>query len=265
MNIALITGATSGIGLEITKELLRDNIGVVLVGRNQNKLDNTKQNLIKKFKKAWIETICQELVVDSAAKNILKQVTNLQKKHSNSLEIQYLINNAGFGDFGEFNEMNEEKLHEMLMLNMVTLTELTRAVLPMMKKQNHGRILNVASTAAFLPGPLMTVYYATKAYVLSFSEGLAEELRDSPISVSVLCPGPTKTEFQKTADLQGSRLFKVSTIMSAEEVAGIGYEQMKNKKRIIIPGFSNKMTSIIPRFLPRSIVPWIVKKVQEKG
>ncbi len=263
MKVALITGPTSGIGLELGKNIARDNLGLILIGRNQTKLDDTKKKLSKVYD-VLIETICVDLSVEFGANEIMKQFFVLQKKHKNNLQIQYLINNAGIGDFAEFVNSDASKIHQLMMCNMVTLTELTHAILPIMKTQNFGRIMNVASTAAFLPGPLMSVYYASKAYVLSLSEAISEELRDSPITVTALCPGPTKSGFQKTANLGGSNLFKVSPVMTADEVAGIGYDGMKRKKRIVIPGFYNKATANMPRFLPRSLVTRIMKQLQKK-
>jgi uncharacterized protein len=263
MKVALLTGPTSGIGFELAKNIARDNLGLILVGRNQTKLDDTKKKLAKIYD-IFIETICVDLSEQLAAQEIMKQFTILQKKNKNSLQIQYLINNAGVGDFAEFAKSDSSKIHQLMMCNMVTLTELTREVLPLMKAQKFGRIMNVASTAAFLPGPLMAVYYASKAFVLSFTEALSEELRGSAVTITALCPGPTKSGFQKTANLSGSKLFKVSPIMTADEVAGVGYDGMKRKKRIVIPGFYNKITALTPRILPRGLVTRLVKRIQEK-
>jgi uncharacterized protein len=265
MNIAMVTGGTSGIGFEFAKEILRDKIGLVIIARDEKKLKEAKKNLGKMFQNPWIETICTELSTSESAQVIMDKFAKIQKKSEKKLEIQYLINNAGFGDFAQFSKADPAKINEMMMLNMVTLTNLTRLVLPIMEKQKHGRVLNVASSAGFVPGPFMATYYATKAFVLSLSEALAEEYRGSNITITALCPGPVKTGFQYAADMNESKIMKNAPMMSAEEVVDQGYFGMKQGKRIVVPGLGIKMFVNLPRFLPRSTTTWIIKKMQEKA
>jgi uncharacterized protein len=264
MNIAMITGGTSGIGFEFAKEVLRDKIGLVLIARDEKKLKEAKKSLEKMFQKPWIEIICTELSTSESAKNVMEKFEKIKKKSEKKLEIQYLINNAGFGDFGEFSKANPEKINEMIMLNVIFLTSLTRHILPIMEKQKHGRVLNVASSAGFVPGPLMATYYATKAFVLSLSEALSEEYRGSNITITALCPGPVKTGFQQAAEMDKSKIMKNAPMMSPEEVVDQGYFGMKQGKRIVVPGFGIKLFVNAPRFLPRSTMSWIIKKMQER-
>jgi len=150
-----------------------------------------------------------------------------------------------------------------MQLNMVTLTELTKRLVPGMVKRGRGRVLNVASTAAFMPGPLMAVYYATKAYVLSLSEALNSELQGTGVSVTALCPGPTRTGFQARAQMQSSRLVQ-GKIMDSATVAKIGYRALMAGKPLVIPGFTNQVQAMAPRLLPRSAMPGLVKRAQER-
>ena len=174
--------------------------------------------------------------------------------------IDVLVNNAGFGIYGEFATQSLERNTELIHLNCTTLTQLTHLFLPEMLKNKTGKILNVASVAGFFPGYLMASYYASKAYVLSFSQALGEELRGTGVSVTTLCPGATATNFEKTAGAQTSRLFK-GHIMTAQQVAQEGYRGLMKNKKLIIPGLKNKFLVFIARFLPRGIV---VKKIQGK-
>src|SRR5206468_12638550 len=177
--------------------------------------------------------------------------------------IEVLVNNAGFGLGGEFAETEVTRELEMIQVNIAALTHLTKLFLPAMIRRRSGRILNVASTAAFQPGPLMAVYYATKAYVLSFSEAIADELRDSGVTVTALCPGPTDTGFAVAARLESSRLFNMAKPMSSAAVARVGYEAMKRGKRVVIPGMRNKLLAQSIRVTPRRMVTTFVRKLQE--
>lgn len=152
----------------------------------------------------------------------------------------------------------------MMQLNMITLTRLTKRLLPGMLERRWGRILNVASTAAFMPGPLMTVYYASKAYVLSFSEALNEELRGSGVSVTALCPGPTRTGFQARAQMEDSRLVQGKALLDSATVARAGYVGMLRGTSVVVPGFANKLQTLVPRLLPRTLVPSVVRHAQER-
>jgi hypothetical protein len=182
----------------------------------------------------------------------------------NNIEINILVNNAGFGDYGWFSESDLIKNHEMVQVNIDALTQLTRFFLPDMIKRKEGKILNTASTAAFQPGPLMTVYYATKAYVLSFSEGLAEEVADKGITVTALCPGPTESNFQNNAHLGESKLIKGKKIATSKEVAEFGYHALMKGKRVAVHGTMNRFMAFSTRFAPRKFITKTVKNMQEK-
>lgn len=243
----LITGASGGIGLELTKMFSENEYDLVLVARSKDKLEALSKKL-----KTKATVISLDLSKQDSAEEL---VSELKKR---KLEIDILVNNAGFGSAGEFSEMNEETIIQMMNLNMNTLTILTRKLLPQLIKRK-GKILNVASTAAFQPGPYMTVYYATKAYVLSFSEALNEELKGKVV-VSALCPGATKTGFAKRAGVAGKLIFK--NTMNSQEVALKAYSGLMKEKRIIVTGFKNKVMVCLTKFMPTSIVLKVVKKIQ---
>jgi len=177
--------------------------------------------------------------------------------------VDALVNNAGFGSYGAFAETNLESELGMIQVNVTAVTHLTKLALPGMLQQGHGRIMNVASTAGFQPGPLMAVYYATKAYVISFSEAIANELKGSGVTVTCLCPGATETEFAARADMGTSRLFKLGAMRSAD-VARAGYEAMLQGKTMIIPGLKNRMLAQSVRFTPRKVVTAITRSLQER-
>ena len=181
-----------------------------------------------------------------------------------NIDVDVLINNAGFGNLGKFSESDLKKELEMINVNISALTALTRLFLPEMIAKNHGKILNVASTAAFQPGPMMSVYYATKAYVLSFSEALSEELKGTGVTVTALCPGPTASNFQKTAGIQETKLIKGKRIATSKEVAEFGYDAMMKGKRIAVQGTMNKLMAYGVKFLHRRLVTRTVKKMHEK-
>lgn len=255
---ALITGATSGIGLELANLFAKDGINLALVSRNKTDLEKIKLTFEKLYNIS-VFIYPTDLAKTDAAQQVYETMTN------NGIEIEYLVNNAGFGDYAEFSESDAGKNYDMMMLNMVTLTELTHLFLANMKENKAGKILNVASIAAFQPGPIMAVYYATKAFVLSFSEAISEELKGSGVTVTVLCPGPTTTKFQKEANLGKSKLFKSSLVMDAQIVAQIGYDGMNQEKVIVIPGFSNWLFSILVRFIPRALTRKLIMRIQKEG
>ncbi|WP_058300736.1 SDR family NAD(P)-dependent oxidoreductase [Gorillibacterium timonense] len=250
---ALVTGATSGLGLEFVKLLAKDGYTLVLVARSEEKLKQLQASGL------GVESVIlvKDLSLPHAAKEVFAELVRQQ------IEVDVLINNAGFGLMGAFDELELDQQMEMIQLNIGALTELTRLVLPGMKKRNRGSILNVASMAAFLPGPLMAVYYASKAYVLSFSEALAEELAGSAVTVTTLCPGPTKTQFGAAANAEGSRLFKRA--MSADQVARQGYAAMKTGKRVIITGTLNRLSIFGTKFIPRSAAAKFAKSLAKKN
>jgi short-subunit dehydrogenase len=173
------------------------------------------------------------------------------------MAVDVLVNNAGFGDWGLFGRADLERQLTMIQVNVIALTELTRRLLPGMISRRRGRILNVSSTAGFAPGPLMAVYYATKAYVLSFSEAIANELSGTGITVTALCPGPTRTGFAATAGVTGSNLFGTPNVMAMEPVAEAGYRGMMRGRAVVVPGLANKLLLFVIRLSPR----WAVRKV----
>ncbi|MDQ3072836.1 MAG: SDR family oxidoreductase [Bacteroidota bacterium] len=257
MDTALITGASSGIGYEFAHIFAREKINLVLVARNRDKLDSLANDLRSGYG-IKILVIAKDLGEEHAVEMVLAEVK------AQNIVIDYLINNAGFGEFGLFHETAWNKEKKMIEVNIIALTALTKFFLSDMVKRNTGRILNVASTAAFMPGPLMAVYYASKAYVLHFSEAIAEELKDTKVTVTVLCPGPTESGFQEVAGNQDSKLTKGKKLPSSKEVAELGYKAMMRGQRISIHGFLNYVLISAPRLLPRSWVTSVVRKVSEK-
>ena len=254
---ALITGASSGIGHDLTRLFARDGWDVVLVARSEEKLRELAAELTKTHGIA-AHVIVADLARPDAAAGIVKMLTD------RGLTIDALVNNAGLGLTGPFVETDLRGELEMIQVNVVALTQLTKLLLPGMVARKRGRILNVASTASFQPGPLMAVYYATKAYVLSFSEALSEELRHTGVTVTALCPGPTETGFVAAAGVGPSRLFSLMRPASSASVARTGYEAMKRGRRVVVHGLRNKLLVQSVRTSPRRLVTFIVRKLQEK-
>ncbi|MGZ4160828.1 MAG: SDR family NAD(P)-dependent oxidoreductase [Neobacillus sp.] len=246
---ALITGATSGLGYEFVKLFAEDGYNLVLVARDRKKLEEIKQS----YNNIEVAVIAKDLSVQGAPVEVFEEV------EKQGFAIDVLVNNAGFGLMGRFDELDIQKQLNMIQLNIAALTELTYYCLQKMKQRNSGRILNVASTAAFQPGPLMAVYYATKAFVLSFSEALVEELAGSAVTVTTLCPGPTKTNFGSVANVEGTKMF--SRAMASDIVAKKGYEALMSGKRVIVTGGFNKAGALGAKFMPRSIVAKIAKYI----
>jgi uncharacterized protein len=254
MRTALITGASSGIGRELAVCFARDGINLVLVARNESKLQELADQLQTQYK-------IQAKVMPKNLEDMGSvQALYLELKTA-GFHIDYLVNNAGFGVYGNFLETDLDQELRMIDLNVKSLTYLTKLFVPEMVKQGKGGVLNVASTAAFQPGPLMAVYYATKAYVLSFTEALENELRGTGVNVTALCPGPTLTGFGDRANLGNSRLFQLG-VMDAKTVAEIGYAGFRNGKRIVIPGLKNRLLANSVRFAPRKLVTNIVRYIQ---
>ncbi|GIM28907.1 short-chain dehydrogenase [Clostridium polyendosporum] len=249
----LITGATSGIGYELTMLFGKDNHNLILVGRDKERLKKIQQRLNEDFN---IDVII--LKKDLTFEDDVEEIISFVEK--NNLIVDNLINNAGVGSFGYFHEVDSKKDLDMIKVNIYALTRLTKYFLQKMIDRNNGGILNVASTAAFQPGPIMSVYYATKAYVLSLTEAIQEEVREKGIKVTALCPGPVATEFQRRANVKKSELTK-GYMMDAKIVARIGYKGFMNGKTLIIPGFKNKILIQSLRVLPRKFVRKIIKRV----
>ena len=254
---ALITGASSGIGLELARICAAEKRDVVLVARGARNLAELAASLERDHDvRAYV--IAADLATSEGVERILSRIGELR------LNIELLINNAGYGVYGPFVQTRLETELQMIQVNIVALTQLTKRLLPPMLARRSGRIMNVASTAAFLPGPLMAVYYATKAYVLSFSEALANEVTGSHVTVTALCPGPTASNFQAAAGLEESKLVFGKKLPSAREVARAGYDGMMAGKTVVIPGLSNQFIANAPRFLPRAAMAKIVRAAQER-
>jgi short-subunit dehydrogenase len=252
---ALITGASSGIGLELAKVIAREGHDLVITGRNADALEALAGQLEGKFG-VKVTVIVLDLAGKDAPQELFESVRERQ------IEIGILVNNAGFGLGGPFVETDISREIEMIDLNIKALTHLTKLFLGPMIALRSGRIMNVASTASFQPGPLMSVYYASKAYVLSFSEAVAEEVRGKGVTITTFCPGPTATGFAQAAGLENSRLFGMG-VASAKDAAEFGYSAMMSGKRIAVPGLRNKFVAQANRFAPRSLVTRISRKVQE--
>jgi short-subunit dehydrogenase len=254
---ALITGASGGIGLELAKLFARDAYNLVLVARNADKLAQVKTELEKR-RGVTVRTIARDLSDPTSPHDIFTELD------TTGVQIDALVNNAGYALFGPFAEAAEQEVLDMLQVNIMALTHLTRLFLPSMLARGQGRILNLGSTAAFLPGPLMAIYYASKAYVLSFSEAIAEEVKGTGVTVTVLCPGSTETGFQKRANMENSRLVANRRLPDAASVARAGYKAMIQGKTLEVPGLGNNMVPLMARLAPRRLVPAIVKRSQER-
>lgn len=246
----LITGATSGIGYELSKIFYEKGYNLILLGRNEE--------VLKKMKSSMNESNVITYSCDlSKIENVKKFFEFVDK---NKIEIDILINNAGVGFNGYFNDIEWEKHETIINTNIMALTFLTKVVTDDMKKRGKGKVLNVASTGSYEPGPLINVYYASKAYVLSFSQGLRQELKDFGITVTALCPGATKTNFSKRAG-KGD----LDVAMSAEKVAKEGYKALMKNKAVCIPGNMNKLLVLGCKIMPSSISAKIVKNIQGKA
>ncbi len=246
MEYALITGASSGIGLEFAKVFASKKINLVLVARSVDKLNSLANELESNYQ-IKVEVINIDLSVSENIYILYEKISEAK------IKIKYLINNAGFGLKGEFLDLNLGLQQDMLRLNIESLTTLCWLFGRSMKKKKSGYILNVASVAAFFPGPYMSVYYATKSYVMSFSLALAEELNKYGVVVNVLCPGPTESKFSDTANMGNSFLFKLTKLATSKDVAEFGYKQLIKEKRISIYGLNNKVIVFISKMFPKII------------
>jgi short-subunit dehydrogenase len=250
MPAALITGASGGIGLELARIFAREGYELALVARSRERLDGIAAEL----KPAPVRVIVKDLTLADAADEIRREVP----------KIDVLVNNAGFGVYGPFVKTPLADELGMLQLNMNALVVLTKIYLPGMVERGSGRVLNVASTAAFQPGPLMALYYATKAFVLSFSEAIASELEGTGVTVTALCPGPTATGFIARGKLENARLFKLMRVMDARSVAEAGYRGLMAGKTVVVPGLVNKVLAQSVRISPRRMATKITRKMQEQ-
>jgi uncharacterized protein len=253
---ALITGASGGIGYELALLFAKDSFDCILIARSQDKLKELAARLESEHRVKTL-VIAKDLSRPSAVDEIYEEVT------ATSMPVDVLVNNAGFPVFGLFVETDLQVEFEMLQVNVIALTALTKLFVRGMVERRSGRVLNLASTAAFEPGPLMAVYYASKAYVLSFSEALANELRGTGVTVTALCPGPTRTGFQKRGVMEDSRLVQ-GQIADARSVALAGYRGLMAGKTVVIPGFTNKLVPWIVRVSPRGVVAGVVRRMQDR-
>lgn len=257
MATALITGASNGIGLELAKIHASKGDDLVLVARNIKRLDELKAELQKLYK-VNIYNINKDLSQPDAAQEVYDET----KKQN--MRIDYLINNAGFGDFGMFTETDWNKELQMINLNITALTQFTKLFLKDMVQRRSGKIMNVASTAAFQSGPTMAVYFATKAYVLSFSEAIANEVSNQGVTVTILCPGATESGFQAAAAMEDSGLVKGRKLPTSKDVAEYGYAAMMKGKTVAIHGLMNYIMANSVRFVPRALVVKLTRKIQDK-
>ena len=252
MKTALITGASSGIGLEFAKVFAKEKNNLVLVARSKDKLEQLADDIRKEY-----AVQVKVIGADLSDMNEVQMVYDTCK--AENIEVEYLINNAGFGDFGYFAQSDWKRTEQMIDLNIKSLTKL---FIPDMVSRKSGKILNVASTAAFQPGPTMAVYFASKSYVLFLSEALYSELQGTGVNVTCLCPGATESGFQQAADMEHSNLFKNKKIPGSAEVALFGYKAMMKNKMTVIHGFMNYLMANSVRFSPRKMVLSIVKLIQ---
>jgi short-subunit dehydrogenase len=255
MAYALVTGASTGIGRDLAKLCAGAGYDVIVVARSQAPLEALALD-IRNASRRKVQTVSSDLSRGEGVAGLYAELTDLQS------EVEILINNAGVGMLGFFVELDAEKQMEMLRLNVDAVTQLTRLFLPAMIARRKGYVLNVASTAAFQPGPLMAVYYATKAYVVSFSSALHNELKTQGVVVTTLCPGPTRTEFQRRAQMEATRLFRGKAMDSAA-VARIGFDAMLRGKPLVVAGRLNGLMAFLTRFAPRQMAASLARRMQE--
>jgi short-subunit dehydrogenase len=253
MRTALITGASGGIGLEFARIFAREGWDLVLVARGAAKLEEVAAGLRGSTGRSARVIVC-DLAVDGAADDVYDQL------HSQGVRIDALVNNAGFSTYGRFDQTPVVPDLEEIHVNIIALTHLTKLFVRSMLAAGDGYILNVASTAGFSPGPFMAVYYASKSYVILFSEALADELRGSGVSVTALCPGATKTGFQTRGNIPATMLFRSGGTADAARVARAGYDAMIARKALVIPGAMNAFMAFGSRFVPRSMLTAIARR-----
>jgi short-subunit dehydrogenase len=244
---ALVTGASAGIGLELARRIAADGWDLALTARNEAALQAVAGEIREK-RGVHALVVPADLADPTGPSRVQAELRRAD------FDVDFLVNNAGFGTWGPFAEQTLESQLSMLQVNVMALTELTHRFLPGMRARGRGRILNLASTAAFQPGPNMAVYFASKAYVLHFSEALGHELRGTGITVTTLCPGPTETEFQERAGMTDSRVGANPLMMGPESVVEAGYRGAMDGRTVVVPGAANRVGSWLPRFTPRSLV-----------
>ena len=252
----MITGASSGIGRELASVIAKDRLDLVLVARRVERLEELATELRQKYG-VNVAVVAADLAQPGAAERVFEAA------RAGSGSVDVLVNNAGVGVHGLFAQTPLSREVEMIHVNVLALTELTKLCVAGMIERRRGRIVNVASTAAFQPGPLMAVYYATKAHVLSFTEALAEELTGTGVTATALCPGPTRTEFQQKAGFGDVPLLKGPLVWDAASVARVGWEGAKRGKRVVVPGFVNRVLALGARLSPRRLTTKIARRLQE--
>jgi short-subunit dehydrogenase len=256
--LALVTGASEGIGRELAKCFAADRLDLILTARDEARLNELAAELRTAHSVA-VTVIPMDLSAPGAAEALHQAVT------AKGFEVEYLVNNAGFGNYGLFLENDPAAEQRLIDVNISALMQLTRRFTPAMVSRGHGKILNVASIAAYTPGPLLTVYYASKAFVLSFSEALDCELAGTGVSVTALCPGPTTSQFGRRAGLSGSHMGSRSPLHeTSAAVARAGYCGMMKGKRVVYPGVRHFLMAWITRLSPRRINTVMVRRMQER-
>lgn len=253
--VALVTGASTGIGYELAKLLAADGIDVVLVARTEETLRSVEAELEEKYGVS-ATVIPMDLSTPGSAADLYEAVTEAE------FEVETLVNNAGFAMYGHFVETDLDEELEMIQLNLTTLTHLTKLFAREMVERGHGRILNVSSMAGIYPCPTGAVYSASKHYVLAFSEAIADELADRGIIVTALCPGPTATPIMQRGDLDSSQMVR-DPMMDAATVARIGYDGLRGGKRVVVAGRKNKRNAVLKRVLPRKIAVKAARAIWE--
>jgi len=254
---ALITGASGGIGYELALLFARDGFDCILVARSRDKLDELAARLESEFRVTTL-VVARDLSKPSAVDEVYEEVS------AASMNVDVLVNNAGFPVYGRFIDTDLQTELDMLQVNVAALTALTKLFVRGMVGRRNGRILNLASTAAFVPGPLMAVYYASKAYVLSFSQALANELKGTGVTVTALAPGPTRTGFQERGSLEDARLVR-GQIADAASVALAGYRGLMAGKSVVIPGWGNKLLPVVVRLSPRTVITRVSRRLLEQA
>jgi len=257
LSTALVTGASSGIGREFARLAAIDRHDVMLVARRRDRLELLRVDLAKRYG-AIVEILPADLAETGAVARVVRETEQWRGP------VEVLVNAAGLGVHGYFWQTSLEKELQTVRVNVIALTEMTKLCVRGMVERRRGSIVNVASTAAFQPGPLMAVYYATKAYVLFFTEALAEELRGTGVTATALCPGPTRTEFQENAGIENIPLLRGPLVLDAERVAREGWEGAKRGKRVVIPGLANRVLAHGTRLVPRRLATKLARKIQEE-
>jgi len=253
---ALVTGAASGLGFELALLLAKDDYNLILIDIDSVKLEESKSEILESHH-IKITALVKDLSLENIANEIYNDISDTS--------IDVLINNAGFGLFGTFHNTDWERESQMLHLHVITTTHLVKLILPDMVKRGSGKILNISSLAAFQPGPMMALYYASKSYILSFSQAISNELKGTGVSATALCPGPTKTAFQKGVSKDCTENKIAFNMACPKEVATYGYKAMHNRRVVAIPGLFNKFLSILPRMLTRNRTTKIVRQIQDKN